>query len=137
MVMDLCFDTSAIVALLLVERNSAQASHAWASTSRAWAWRWLEVETEAALVRRKASPLAWAQWRTVAACFHWLDLEPAVWPQLRSFNRPLRLRAADAGHLFVFDRLLGAVPGLELVTFDREMSRAAEMLGLPLHAGNP
>ena len=135
--MDRFFDTSAVVALLLVEPRTAQASSAWSGTDRAWAWRWLEVETEAAMGRRRAPPEAWTQWRSMAAAFHWLDLDPNMWPQLRAFNRALRLRAADAGHLFVFDRALGAVQGLELVTFDREMSRAAVRLGAPMFRPAP
>ncbi len=132
--MELFFDTSAIVPLLLVEPKSGAAGDAWAKAGRVWAWRWLEVETEAALGRRRAPPGAWAQWRALAAAMQWLDLDPAAWPQLRAFNRPLRLRAADAGHLFVFERVLGAVPEMEMVSFDREMASAARALGLPVAA---
>jgi hypothetical protein len=39
---------------------------------------------------------------------------------LRQFNRPLGLRAADAGHLFVYSRAHAANPKLEVVTFDHE-----------------
>jgi hypothetical protein len=73
----------------------------------------------------------------MAAHIHWLDLEPALWPQLRAFNRPLKLRAADAGHLFVFDRALTALPGIELVTFDQELVQAAATLGVPCHHPAP
>jgi hypothetical protein len=73
----------------------------------------------------------------MAAHSHWLHLDPALWPQLGAFNRALKLRAADAGHLFVFDRALTAVPGIVLVTFDPEIEQAAALLGLPCHRTSP
>jgi predicted nucleic acid-binding protein len=132
MVMDLFFDTSAIVPLLLIEPHSEQALEAWGRAERVWAWRWLGVEAEAAMGRRHATPRSWAQWRSLEAAIHWLDLGSEEWDQVRSFNRSLRLCAADAGHLFVFDRALAAIPEMALVCFDREVAGAAESLGLPV-----
>lgn len=129
--MELFFDTSAIVPLILVEPHSESALEAWQRAERVWAWRWLSVEAEAALGRRRAHPEAWAQWRSLAASINWLDLDPEAWDQLRSFNRPLRLRAADAGHLFIFDRAISVIPEMVLVNFDRELAEAADLLGLP------
>lgn len=130
--MDLFFDTSAVVPLLLVEPHSERAVAAWEQVERVFAWRWMEVGVEAALGRRQAPPEAWAQWRAVSGSVHWLEMESSLWGELRAFNRSLKLRAADAGHLFVFDRALGAVPELKLVSFDREMVDAAGELGLPV-----
>jgi predicted nucleic acid-binding protein len=130
--MDVFFDTSVIVPLLIKEVHTTKAQAAWSKTVRAWAWRWMQVEAEAALGRRRASTEAWAQWRTLANSMQWLEMEPSLWPQLCAFNRPLRLRAADAGHLFVYDRAMTVVPGLRLATFDDEMIEAAEALALPL-----
>lgn len=128
--MDTFWDTSAIVPLLMKESHTAISFHAWGASTRVWAWRWLEVETEAALGRRRASASVWAQWRTIQPHVEWLDCLPSAWPQLRAFNRPLRLRAADAAHLFVFDRLATVVPEVRFVCFDEEMRRAADLLGL-------
>ena len=130
--MDIFFDTSAIVPLLIKEVHTGKAQAAWSKATRAWAWRWMQVEAEAALGRRRASTDAWAQWRTLANSIKWLELEPKMWPQLCAFNRPLRLRAADAGHLFVYDRAMTVVQGMALATFDDEMAAAAGSLCLPL-----
>jgi len=47
------------------------------------------------------------------------------------------LRAADAGHLFVFDRLFTEFPSLVLLTLDKELALAARNIGLPLHQACP
>jgi predicted nucleic acid-binding protein len=129
--MDLYFDTSAFVPLFLEEARSQDALSAMAQAERVFAWRWMQVETEAALTRRRAKPRAWSEWRRLAASIHWLELSESSLPAVCTFNRALRLRAADAGHLFVFDRALSVVPELHLVSHDREMVDAAGHLGLP------
>lgn len=130
--MQLFFDTSAIVPLLLQEPRTPDALNAIAQAERLFAWRWLQVETEAALTRRRAAPAAWAEWRQISASIHWLELGESLLPALCAFNRPLRLRAADAGHLFVFDRAITVVPELRLVSYDNEMTTAAGQLSLPV-----
>lgn len=132
--MHLFFDTSAVIPLLLQEPHTPRALEAIAQAERLFAWRWLQVETEAAITRRRATPVAWSEWRQLAASIHWLELSESTFPALCAFNRPLRLRAADAGHLFVFDRAITVVPELHLVTFDDEMTAAAQTLGLPCFA---
>ncbi len=89
--MELFFDTSALVPLLLEEPFSKKAARAWDSATRVWAWKWMQVEAEAALSRRKAPATAWQQWVQMANEFTWLDLDSKSFPQLRAFNRPLRL----------------------------------------------
>lgn len=130
--MDVYWDTSGLVATLLQEPGTAEATGAWRKTTRAWAWRWLEVETEAALGRRLAPQAAWVQWRQMAAGFRWLDFDRIEYSALCAFNRTLHLRAADAGHLFVCDRAATVIPNLVLFTQDLEMAAAAARLGLPL-----
>ena len=130
--MELFFDTSAVVPLILEEPHSQKALEAWNNTTRVWAWRWLQVETEAALGRRRAGAKAWHQWRLISSAVTWLDLEPRMWPRLRAFNRPLRLRAADACHLYIFNDAASVVPDLKLVCFDKELNEAAKMLELDL-----
>ena len=130
--MELLFDTSAVVPLLLSEPHSKNALRAWAKARRVWAWRWLQVETEAALSRRKAPAVVWRRWADVAASFSWLDLSEQTYPQLRAFNRPLKLRAADAGHLYIFQTAAQVVPGLKFVCFDVELRRATKLVGLEL-----
>lgn len=68
----------------------------------------------------------------MAAEFSWLDLDARTYPQLRAFNRPLRLRAADAGHLFTFQLATQVIPSMKLACFDKELRRAAKRLGLDL-----
>ena len=130
--MELFFDTSAVVPLLLDEPFSKKACLAWERANRVWGWRWLQVEAEAALCRRKAPATAWRQWAQLSAGFNWLDLETKSFPLLRAFNRPLRLRAADAGHLYTLQLATQVIPSMKLVCFDKELKRAAKLLGLDL-----
>ena len=124
------FDTSAVVPLVILEPHSNAAAQLWSDSTTRFAWKWLRVEAEAALVRRKASPSAWNQWRKIEDSIHWIEPERNWLQQLRSFNRGVGLRAADAGHLYVMERSLHSVPELELITFDREMRDAAESRGI-------
>lgn len=126
------FDTSAIVPLVLSEAHSAAVRRAWPGFTEYWAWSWLVVEAEAALVRQKADADAWAEWNRVARSLTLLELNPRDHATLRAFNRGLGLRAADAGHLFLFDRLGRELDGLQLATFDREMIQAAGNLSMPM-----
>lgn len=100
--MELFFETSAVVPLLLEEPHTEKACEVWSKAKRVWAWRWLQFETEAALSRRKAPAVAWQKWHQVSSVFGWLDIDDRQYSQLRFFNRTLRLRAADAGHLYTF-----------------------------------
>ncbi len=131
--MNIFFDTSAVVPLLLNETRSKAALRCWAECEQAWAWNWLLIETEAALVRQGADPTAWAAWRQISNGFTLCELNASRLSELRAMNRTMGLRAADAAHLFLFDRLACRIPGLALLTFDKEMAQAAEALALPLH----
>ena len=62
----------------------------------------------------------------------WLDLQEENLEGLCAFNQAIGLRAADAGHLYVFDRALAAIPTLQLLCFDREVFKAAKTLKLPV-----
>ena len=127
--MEAFFDTSALVPLLIKESGSSRACAYWSRTGAAWAWEWARVETEAALTRRRVGPDAWAQWRRLAGHISFLKLEAPV-SAICDINRLLRLRAADAGHVFVAERLFRCQPELTFVTFDAEMQVAAGRLGL-------
>jgi predicted nucleic acid-binding protein len=124
------FDTSAIVPMLITEPHSNRALRAYKAAERVWAWRWMQIEAEAALNRRRAQHESWQQWRILARHIQWLDLESGYHETLCAFNRSLGLRAADAGHLFIFDRAARAITSLKLVTFDDEMKVAANQLGM-------
>lgn len=128
------WDASAVVPLLLREAHSERASSAWRSTASAFGWEWTRIEVEAALLRRQSPPSVWRQWRTLNAEFVYARLDPTEISSLLAMNRGLGLRAADAGHIFVFERLCSELPDMQLVTFDREMSGAVTQLGLALHA---
>lgn len=130
--MTVYFDTSAILPLVLPETHSEAVRSAWPNFSECWAWSWLTVEAEAALVRQKADGDAWAEWHRVARSLTLVELNPRDHAALRAFNRGLGLRAADAGHLFLFDRLAREFDGLQLLTFDREMIQAAQNLSIPM-----
>lgn len=129
--MQLFFDTSAVVPLVLREAHTEAARAAWQKCDQAWAWEWMLVEAEAALTRRKANTAAWQSWRSLAGQFNLVSLDRSQLESLRAFNRTLGLRAADAAHLFVLDRLLRSLPEARLITFDHEQLTAAERLALP------
>ena len=132
--MQLFFDTSAVVPILIKEPGSRMARAAFSSGEVLFAWKWMRVEAEAALVRRKADAVTWRNWRSLERSFTWLDFIDLEIPELCAFNRQLGLRAADAGHLFVFEKATAALPEIQLVTFDKEMAAAARLLGLSIHS---
>lgn len=128
--MHLFFDTSAVVPLLLQEPGSKAAGEAYVAGETFYAWNWMRVETEAALVRRRADAATWRNWRSLQRCFMWLGLPESATGEVSAFNRELGLRAADAGHLFVFEKATAAIQDLRLVTLDKEMAAAAIALEL-------
>jgi predicted nucleic acid-binding protein len=131
--MNTFFDTSAIVPLLLVEPHSEQARVAWAEAAECrLAWRWLKVETEAALIRRRAGVKIWQEWDRVESLLNWIELPNDEIEAMCRFNRSLGLRAADAGHLFMADRLSRSFDLFSLASFDKEMCAGAKELGLKL-----
>lgn len=132
--MKLFFDTSAVVPLLIEEPHTQSALSAWAECTEAWAWNWMRVEAEAALARRRADSASWNNWRRIHDSFEFIDFGGEHLDALCAFNRSLALRAADAAHLYLFDRILHAVPDLQLITFDRDMRKSAGDLRLPLYA---
>ncbi len=131
--MKLFYDTSAWVPLILQEHASDRMWDIKLCASEIWAWRWMQVETEATLTRRQATAECWRNWYLLKTEVMWVDLDLNEFDTLCSFNRALKLRAADAGHLFVFDRLFSEILDLRLLTLDDEMAEAAGRLGLPLH----
>ena len=128
--MHLFFDTSAVVPLLLKEPGSKAARDAYLAGDAFYAWSWMRVETEAALIRRRADAVTWRDWRSLQRSFTWLGFPESMTVEVCSFNRELGLRAADAGHLFVLEKAAAVVPEIQLVTFDKEMTSAAKSLEL-------
>jgi len=126
------FDTSAILPLVLPEEHSQSMRGAWPTFSERWAWSWILVEGEAALTRQKADVAAWQEWNRIARSLTLVELDPKDHASLRAFNRSLGLRAADAGHLFLCDRLQRVLDDLHLVTFDREMNHAAKRCSMAI-----
>lgn len=124
------FDTSAIVPLLLQEPHTQAALEVWSQSSQCYAWLWLEVETEAALQRRAAPASAWKNWERIRSSINFLTFPDSEIPALRFLNRSLGLRAADAGHLFVMEKLSRVEPIIRLACFDIEMLKSASTLQL-------
>jgi len=131
-VVNVFFDTSAVVPLIFREPRSAQARQAWNESSLRIGWQWLRVETEAALCRRKGNAAAWSLWRKIETGIHWVEPDGEWWEHLKVFNRGVGLRAADAGHLYVMERCAASVADLVLVTFDGEMANVAKKRGVGL-----
>jgi predicted nucleic acid-binding protein len=127
------WDASAVVPLVMEEKGSGAAGKIWLEADPVWSWNWLPVEVDAALTRRRAGPSVWRNWRELESRLNWIALETEDYPSVRLMNRELGLRAADAGYVFLFERLSGHLDGLALATFDREMAEAVQSLGLQVH----
>ena len=130
--MDLFWDTSAVVPLILQEKHTHLALEAFAQTERFFAWDWMAVETEAALGRRQARTFQWEKWQELSQLFQWIHLPTNEWNEIRKRNRRWMLRAADAAHLYAFSRLADILPEARLVTFDEEQRRVATTRGFRL-----
>lgn len=130
--MNLFWDTSAFVALLLEEVHTPAATCAWDESDSDLAWRWLRVETEAALIRRNAAPDQWKHMDELLVRVEMVDLSPVDLDPVCRANRQWRLRASDAGHLHCFRRAAYVMPDLQLVSFDEEMLAVARASGLQI-----
>jgi len=128
--MNAFWDTSAVLALIFQEPHTAQAQKAATEVTVAYAWWWLEVEAWSGVVRRNGNNEQRAACRQALNAFAWVNFPRSKTQDLLGFNAKHGLRAADAGHLFCFKELSHAVPGLNLVSFDREMIKAAKREGL-------
>ncbi|MCC5847286.1 MAG: type II toxin-antitoxin system VapC family toxin [Verrucomicrobia bacterium] len=127
----LFWDASALVPLMVEEGRSMEARDLWTQTTEAYAWEWVLVEVEASLIRRKACQETWQDWRQLLKKLRLFSLQTEDLGKLRFLNRGMGLRAADAGHLFMFHGLVHSFFNLELLSFDHEMVTAAQQLGLP------
>ena len=130
--MRLFLDTSALVPLLVAEVHTAAAQRAWRDADSIFAWEWMRVEAEAALLRRQLLGQTQTALNELCAAIHFVASPDGWIPELCRFNRPLRLRAADAGHVYMMSRCAESVPDLHLVTFDEEMKHAATVMSLPV-----
>jgi hypothetical protein len=119
-----CFwDTSAVLALIFQEPHTARAQKAAPETTVAYAWWWLEVETWSGVTRRGGNAEQKAACRKALSAMAWMNFP-------RTRTEDLLKRAADAGHLFCFKEMSRVVEGLILVSFDREMVKAAKREGI-------
>jgi predicted nucleic acid-binding protein len=126
-----CFwDTSAVLALIFQEPHTARAQKAAAETTVAYAWWWLEVEAWSGVVRRGGNAGQKAACRKALTALAWTNFPRTKTDDLLQLNAKHGLRVADAGHLFCFMELSRVVDGLTLVSFDREMVKAAKREGL-------
>jgi uncharacterized protein with PIN domain len=132
--MVLFWDTSAVLAMVVVEPHSAAALQAAGQATQSYAWRWLEVEAAAGLARRRATDEQWRGLDSVLAALSHVDIPPVRLADIARENRAWRLRAADAGHFFCFRQLSTVFPGIQMVCFDTEICAAVRAAGLSLWA---
>jgi hypothetical protein len=130
--MNLYWDASALLSLVFQEPSSDSARQAYSISSLDVGWRWLAVEATSGAIRRRASSSQWACLEELLAGIQYVDLEAEEVPSLCRANRDWGLRAADAGHVYVFKKISAMIPDLELVCFDREMRVVVKRLHLPL-----
>lgn len=130
--MNLYWDASALLSLVFQEPSSASARQAFACSSLDIGWRWAAVEATAGAIRRRANSAQWALLEEILAGIRYVDLEPDEVDKLCRINREWGLRAADAGHVYVFKKVTGMISDLEMVCFDREMRSVVKRLDLLL-----
>lgn len=123
----LCYwDTSAIVAQVLTEPGSDISANAAARSELDFSWAWLKVEASAALTRRKATPGQWQYFETLISDFQFLEIPESDYTELANKNKKWKLRSADAGHLYCFEKFLLVYPEATFVTLDSELRAAAK-----------
>ena len=71
----------------------------------------------------------------IESLLSWIELPDSEIEAVCKFNRNFGLRAADAAHLFIADRLSRSMHSLTLASLDKEMCEAAQKLKLPLALG--
>ena len=126
------WDTSAVLPLIFDEPHSRAARSATQATRCYYAWSWLKVEAHAGLTRRNATAAQWNRLSELLSVIHWIEIPEGQIDALCRANRKWRLRAGDAGHLFCFQQVSYAIPDIELVCFDDEITTAAAVAGLRL-----
>ncbi len=130
--MILFWDSSAVLPLIFKEPHSELALAAWQDGSEHLAWDWMEVETHAAVVRRKFELNHLQAWRLRLERFSLFGLPPDAYRKIMACNQRWALRSADAGHVFVLGELRKELPEMRLVTFDIEMIDLARRENWPL-----
>jgi hypothetical protein len=119
------WDTSAFLPLLLQEPRTAAALVAARLVTMNFGWDWMRVEAEAGLRRRRAPAEAFKLMEGYFKKFQWVSVVSADHAGVCTLNERHRLRAADAGHFYCFSRLARALPEIQLIGFDDEMTSAA------------
>jgi hypothetical protein len=135
--MNLFWDSSALLSLVFSESSSLSAREAWDLSVLDLGWRWLEVEAVAGATRRRASPAQWSLLEQYLSQIRLIDLEKEKIPDLCAHNREWGLRAADAGHVYVFKEVTPYMPHLEMVCFDREIRTVVWRLGFLIWGDKP
>lgn len=135
------FDTSAIVKLYLREAGSEDTAALFERCAQVFSHEMAFVELRAALAAaHRLERIDDAQHRTLADDFgaDWRDSfsalrsDEALLDRAADLAEGFALRGHDAVHLAAADRLRLTLPGLHFASFDRNLNRAARLLGLQL-----
>ncbi|MFA6032811.1 MAG: type II toxin-antitoxin system VapC family toxin [Myxococcota bacterium] len=132
--MNLFWDTSAVLSLIVRELHSEESVAAWHSSSMNLAWRWMKVEACAALSRRGGTTRQWAALEKLLEEFQYLDMNAEAFSEVAESNRVWKLRAADAGHVWCLKKAAFILPDIRMVCFDEEMIAVVRKLGLSIWA---
>lgn len=133
------FDTSAMVKLYLRETGSEETAALFDHAKQVFSHEMAYVELRAALAAAlRLERIDDGQHRTLIEDFaaDWGDSfsalrnDAALLERAAELAEGFGLRACDAVHLAAADRLRLALPGLRFVCFDRNLNRAARLLGL-------
>lgn len=140
------FDTSAVVKLYVAEDCSGEMEHLYDQVARVFCHEIGFVETHAALSSaRRQLRIDDAAHGELVADFRsdWQDNFSAVGTTASLLERAaeladgLGLRGYDAVHLAAAEHVRLHLPATWFVSFDRQLNRAAKLLGLPLPAFVP
>jgi len=135
------FDTSATVKLYLAEAGSVQLEQLYDETPQVFCHEIGFVETRAALAAAcRQQRVDDEQHRTLVTDFRydWINnfssmpTDEPLLERAAELAEGFALRGYDAIHLASADRIRLHLPGLRFVSFDRDLNRAARLLGLPL-----
>lgn len=128
------WDSSALVSLVIKEKNSPAAKKALDSGTLMFAWDWIRLETHAALTRRGAAAPEFRSLTDLLALFQTLSIRTADFPDIQTLLSKHRLRTADGGHLYCLLKAKKLTANLTFVCFDDELVQAAVREGVKVFA---
>jgi len=124
------WDSSAIVSLILGDRQATIALRAKERGTHFQAWDWSRIEVHGAFHRRQVSSEYFSALDAFLSSFQYFSLGAEDHPHLLKLLEKHRLRSADTGHLFCLLQTQKLFADIEFVCFDQELVTAAKKEGI-------